>query len=517
MKKNAKFLSNMSAKDNIKCNCIVLRSILLLLFAVVITLLPINSRNITATSAVKKVIIKNGNLNVTKKNLIMYVRTKTQLTTQVKPSSAMRSLSYSSNNTAVATVDKKGKIVAQKIGTAKIIVTVKGKNGKKKTAYVKVKVKNKEVSEVILNKTNETIEVGDTIMLLANVSPNDATEQVVTWTSSKTTVATVSSEGIVKGISEGDTIITAKAGGKKAKCKIKVIDPALTDIFAGGRGTAESPYQIESKEQFLKISEYPEKYFIQKNDIDLNYDSFSSLFGEDNAFNGVYDGNGYSISNYNYNDTEATDVSVFGVIGKEGRIKNFIIKDSFLTAASGALLVLNNQGQIQNCKVMNSSITINTSSYNHSERRVGALCAINNGIIQESFAEVTLVGVANGHVTLSGGGIAGENVGSIISCATKCSIKITVKDVVNRDESYSGGITGINTGVVSNCQSEGAIYAYAYYKRNTYAGGISALNDGQVLNSTFLGKKSDIVGEGDYGNVDCNVGIIVGGGSGSVN
>ena len=66
-----------------------------------------------------------------------------------------------------------------------------------------------------------TLNVGDALQLGATVTP----EAPVTWTSKKAKVATVDASGLVHAVAEGTATITAKAGGKSAKVKIKVVDP----------------------------------------------------------------------------------------------------------------------------------------------------------------------------------------------------------------------------------------------------------------------------------------------------
>lgn len=66
-----------------------------------------------------------------------------------------------------------------------------------------------------------TLNVGDALQLGATVTP----EAPVTWTTKKAKVATVDASGLVHAVAEGTATITAKAGGKSAKVKIKVVDP----------------------------------------------------------------------------------------------------------------------------------------------------------------------------------------------------------------------------------------------------------------------------------------------------
>ena len=77
------------------------------------------------------------------------------------------------------------------------------------------------VSSVSLNQTSITLAVGGTVSLSATVSPSNATDKEVTWSSSNTSVATVSN-GVVKAVGEGSANITASAGGKSAVCQVTV-------------------------------------------------------------------------------------------------------------------------------------------------------------------------------------------------------------------------------------------------------------------------------------------------------
>lgn len=83
---------------------------------------------------------------------------------------------------------------------------------------------NVSVAGVSLNYEQATLYVGKSISLIASISPENATNTEVNWTSSNTSVATVG-YGKVKGISEGNAVITATTvdGGFTATCTVSVI------------------------------------------------------------------------------------------------------------------------------------------------------------------------------------------------------------------------------------------------------------------------------------------------------
>lgn len=70
--------------------------------------------------------------------------------------------------------------------------------------------------------TSKDLTIGETVQLSATVSPSNATRKDITWSSSKSSVATVSSSGLVTAVSEGTTTITATADGKNGTCSISV-------------------------------------------------------------------------------------------------------------------------------------------------------------------------------------------------------------------------------------------------------------------------------------------------------
>jgi transglutaminase/protease-like cytokinesis protein 3 len=74
--------------------------------------------------------------------------------------------------------------------------------------------------------------IGSTTMLTAAITPSDANNQNYSWSSSNSSIATVSSSGVVTGISEGTAVITVTSadGGFTAPCNITVIPIAVTGV-----------------------------------------------------------------------------------------------------------------------------------------------------------------------------------------------------------------------------------------------------------------------------------------------
>lgn len=134
-----------------------------------------------------------------------------------------KSVAWSSNNTTVASVDQNGVVTAKKAGTAKIKATAQDGSGVSGT--VTVTVKNVTATDIELNYTSYTLHAGETVQLTATVSPDNTENKSVTWTSSNTSVASVSSSGLVTAKSVGSATITAKTrdgSNLSATCSITV-------------------------------------------------------------------------------------------------------------------------------------------------------------------------------------------------------------------------------------------------------------------------------------------------------
>lgn len=161
----------------------------------------------TATTQVEvKVPLENISLNETEKELNKGDNLQLTVTYNPEDTTADKTVTWTSTDDTVATVDENGKVTALKAGTT----------------YIKAKVEDKEVSckiDVVvpltgidLNKDVAEIVKGQTEKLTVTLVPEDTTYTgKVEWTSSDDTIATVDENGNVRGIKEGTVTITAKA------------------------------------------------------------------------------------------------------------------------------------------------------------------------------------------------------------------------------------------------------------------------------------------------------------------
>ena len=133
-------------------------------------------------------------------------------------------ITWSSSNSSVATVDYYGTVRISKSGNATITASAYGKS-----ATCKITVT--EPISITLNSSAQSIMLGGNYYLVATVKRgNETIDSNVSWTSSNTSVATVSSNGLVTAKSIGTTTITASSMGRTATCIITVFQPEYVDL-----------------------------------------------------------------------------------------------------------------------------------------------------------------------------------------------------------------------------------------------------------------------------------------------
>ncbi|MBR4749381.1 MAG: Ig-like domain-containing protein, partial [Abditibacteriota bacterium] len=147
------------------------------------------------------------------------------LTATVKPSNATnKTLIWSTSNSAVAAISPAGVVTANAAGSA--VITVKTKDGGF-TATCNVTVTDPvKVTGVSLNYASVNLYAGKTVTLKATVTPSNATDKTLIWSTSDASVATISPAGVVTAKAAGSAVITVKTkdGGYTAACKVTVVD-----------------------------------------------------------------------------------------------------------------------------------------------------------------------------------------------------------------------------------------------------------------------------------------------------
>jgi len=192
--------------------------------------------------------------------------------------------------------------------------------------------------------------------------------------------------------------------------------------YSGGTGEPHDPYQIATAEDLMLLGENPEDYdknFILTADINLDPNSpnrkvFESaviapdknepeLWFQVTSFNGVFDGNGFTISNLNCKSEEAEYAGLFGRV-RYGTIKDLKLVNAKIDAERGdnvgSLVGLFSFGTISGCSVQDTTVKGGTI--------VGGLVGHNGGTITNCYSSC----IVDGN---SAGGFAGSNIGGRIS------------------------------------------------------------------------------------------------------
>ena len=190
----------------------------------VITATSTNGKSAGCTVTVEKKQIPVTEVRLSESTVGIVEGSTYKLTATVLPEDTTdsKSVSWSSSNSEVATVDANGTVTAKRAGTA--VITATSTNGKTAGCTVTVSKKEIPITEISLDKSSATLTEGETTTLVATVLPENTTYgKSVKWSSSNVAVATVDLMGKVTAKSAGTAIITATSeNGKTASCTITV-------------------------------------------------------------------------------------------------------------------------------------------------------------------------------------------------------------------------------------------------------------------------------------------------------
>ena len=187
-------------------------------------------------------------------SILLYEGETQTLKATVTPSNATdASVTWSSDNTAVATVSDAGQVTAVKAGDAKITVTTKD-GGKTATCAVTVKAKIVSVQGVSIEPSSVEMLLGEKKTLVAKVTPENASNASVTWSSSDASIATVSQNGEVEALKTGTVSITVKTvdGGFEASCSVKIDASQYNITFETNGGSDVAPQVINKGDKVTK-------------------------------------------------------------------------------------------------------------------------------------------------------------------------------------------------------------------------------------------------------------------------
>ena len=182
-----------------------------------------------------------GDIQLETTNLDIFVGEVKQIKVTVREPITEDELVWLSSDENIVKVDNKGNITALKPG--KVTITIRSKDGKTSAAVlINSTIKIIDVTELAISGASD-VTVGRTIKLNAVVTPNDATDKSVKWSSSNAGIAKVDQSGTVTGVSVGSVIITATSADGKITAKktinVKAVVHATGVTISGANSVVE--------------------------------------------------------------------------------------------------------------------------------------------------------------------------------------------------------------------------------------------------------------------------------------
>lgn len=231
--------------------------------------------------------------------------------------------------------------------------------------------------------------------------------------------------------------------------------------YAGGSGTAEDPYLIETAEQMNAIGTNPadwNKHFRLMQDIDLSAFTGTAfhIIGEwvawgsahNRPFAGSFDGNGKTISNFSYTSASGDGIGLFAYV--KGRIQDLGLVNPNITAQGGyvgSLVGYLDEGGISGCYAKRASVS--------GGNNVGGLVGANDGTIASCYSSGQVFGDA-----YVGGLVGLVGAGMVTNCYSTASVS------GNRNVGGLVGKTDQETSTITDCYATGSVDG------NRYVGGL---------------------------------------------
>ena len=314
------------------------------------------------------------------------------------------------------------------------------------------------------------------------------TTQIVQQKESGTTVKAVAKEGYIF-IGWSDGVLTAERTEQNVTENISVTAMFESDTvpkFAGGCGTTDDPYLIETECHLKNISYDPLAHYQLIDDIVLNEvegknSNFIPLFTDEIMFNGTLDGNGFSIKNLTIYNDRTYYTGLFACIGESGVVKNLTLDNVNLTGKNYIGGIAGYAiGSITDCVVVGKITLLSQNSF---KKFLGGIAGRAENNVNGCRTQVLITSQeAEGEMYV--GGIVGyydydtETLSDKFMISAEVSININAKDT-----SYAGGLIGEaeKSLHLEDCYVTGSILSTSY---SSYAGGLVGriMKGGAMLN-----------------------------------
>lgn len=176
-----------------------------------------------------------------------------------------KNVKWSSSDESIAKISQDGTITALTRG--KTTITATAENGTTASCDVTV---TREIGSVILDKSSISLDKGESTKITATIPTDTDGDKTISWTTSDSSVATVSNDGTVTAVDRGEAIITATtANGKKAICAVNVSVKLKSIAFEGN--ITEKTFNLgvdQSNEMQLNVIYDPEDADVDKSTLE---------------------------------------------------------------------------------------------------------------------------------------------------------------------------------------------------------------------------------------------------------
>ena len=364
-----------------------------------------------------------------------------QLSLLTDPVDTTSSVSYScSDSSSSLSVNSSGLITANSTGTYTVYATA---NGIQTSCTVRVVDAIVEAATVSLCDTNKSVLLGDAFNLQAQITPANATDKTLTYTSDDASVASVDESGNVTALSPGTTLLRATAAnGVSAVCMLTVRNVAVEnglryfDIYTPQDLTLFSEY-VNTKDGYDTLNGRLHANLNMSAECNESEDiSFTPIGSFKTPYRGCFEGNGFAVRNLY---VSANDYAgLFGYLSADATVQNLTLENA----------------------------NINGDNY------VGGVAGKSEGTMQA----VSVSGSITGN-NMYVGGITGYNAGGTIDRCINTASLIGIY-IVGGIAGYSRNVD--NPGIISNSYSASDIFCFDYR-----VGGICGVNDDTVQNCFF--------------------------------
>jgi len=372
---------------------------------------------------------------------------------------------------------------------AELAVTSFAVTDKELTDTFSVDVDVEETAGVQTDTLRVTLEVvgsGRTTIYEETYSPNELTGE--------STTVTFGSDGDTAKLGPfdpGDYTVTVTAEAVNAASATATDSFVVPNPFAGGSGTEDDPYRIETWTQLDAVRDQKASAFVLDGDLNestTGYDHVASASAnggegfrpigrdtdpdsgeyEGTPFTGSFDGNGHTISGL------TIDTGSLQYLGLFGKLSNASVSDLSLEAVeitcrerdeiasqyTAGLAAENESGTIERASVAGN---INSRG---GALVAGGLVGQNTGEIVESSAS----GTFTGDISSSTGGLVGRNEGKISNSSASGRVK---------NGRYVGGLVGLDRGTVTNSSADATVSSTGNFTQygSNYAAGLVGFNE----------------------------------------